>query len=35
MYREKSKKRMLCTYEAVARGGMYTVKREKENEEVK
>ena len=33
MYREKRKKRRLCTYEAVVRGGGH-VKREKEREEV-
>ena len=27
MYREKRKKRRLCTYEAVVRGGMYREKR--------
>jgi len=32
MYREKRKKRRLCTYETVVRGGH--VKREKEKEEV-
>ena len=32
MYREKRKKRRLCTYEAVVRGGH--VQREKEKDEV-